>query len=334
MRVLVLGAGALGGLFGGRLVEAGRDVTFLLRPARAERLAREGLRLESPFGDAHLPISSVTEAGPGFDLVLLSCKAYDLDAAIAAIRPAVEAGAVILPVLNGLAHMESLRAAFGAGPVLGGLAKIQATLAPDGTVRQLNDWRWIAFGEVRGGLSERVRAIASLFEGARGVEAIAADDIARRMWEKLVHLGTSAIGTVLMRGAVGAIVRAGGAPFLHEILARNAAIAAAEGHRMSEAFLAEYRALFSDPASAYSTSMLRDIEAGRRTEAEHILGHLVRAARIAGVDSTIHDLALLHARTHEQNIFRGNARPGCDTQSGGAGCGHDGLTASHNSVTP
>jgi 2-dehydropantoate 2-reductase len=309
MRVLVLGAGALGGYFGGRLAEAGRDVAFLVRPARAGALRREGLRIESPFGNAHLRPTVATEAGPGFGVVLLSCKAYDLDAAIAAIRPAVEGGAAVLPVLNGLAHIARLQEAFGEGAVLGGLAKIQATLAPDGTVCHLNDWRSLAFGELAGGLSERARAVAALFEGAAGVEAIAAPDIARRMWEKLVHLGTAAIGTLLLRARVGEIVRAGGSPFLHDVLARNAAIAAAHGHPMTDSFLAEYRALFSDPSSPYATSMLRDAEAGRRTEGEHILGHLARAARAAGVDPSLHDLALLHARAHEERITARAASP-------------------------
>ncbi|MFN3447210.1 MAG: 2-dehydropantoate 2-reductase N-terminal domain-containing protein, partial [Roseococcus sp.] len=115
MRCLVLGAGALGGYFGGRLAEAGADVTFLVRPARAAALAARGLRLRSPFGDAHLAVRTVTaEAlGPGHDLVLLACKAYDLDAAIAALRPAVDGRTAILPVLNGLSHLAVLDAAFG-----------------------------------------------------------------------------------------------------------------------------------------------------------------------------------------------------------------------------
>ena len=132
MRILVLGAGALGGYFGGRLAEAGGDVTFLVRPARAARLAERGLVIESPFGNAALAVNPVTEAGPGYDLVLLTCKAYDLDGAIEAIRPAMQEGTAVLPVLNGLAHIDKLQAAFGSENVLGGLAKIQATMAADG----------------------------------------------------------------------------------------------------------------------------------------------------------------------------------------------------------
>lgn len=302
MRMLVLGAGALGGYFGGRLAEAGGDVTFLVRPRRAERLAGQGLILESPFGDARLPVKTVTAEAltPGWDVILLTCKAYDLEDAMASIAPAMDARTAILPVLNGLSHIETLQARFGVERVLGGLCKIQATLTPDGVVKQLNDWRWLTFGEVAGGMSARVAAIEAAFAGARGMEAKAVSNIAQRMWEKLVHLGTSAVGTVLMRANVGEIVRGGGSAWLQEVLARNAAIAAHHGHPMPESFMAEYRALFSEPGSAYATSMLRDIEAGNRIEGEHILGFLAEAARRAGVETAIHDAAALHARAYEQ----------------------------------
>jgi 2-dehydropantoate 2-reductase len=309
MRVLVLGAGAVGGYFGGRLAEAGGDVTFLVRPARAAALAEHGLRIESPFGDAQLRPRVAVTAEPGFDLCLLACKAYDLEAAIATLAPAADGRMVVLPVLNGLAHVERLQAAFGAAQVLGGLARIQATLAPDGTVRQLNDWRGLVFGEWEGGVSDRTRTIAALFAGAVGVAIEAVPDIRQRMWEKLVHLGTAAIATVLMRAAVGDIARAdGGSGFMHGVLEANAAIAAAHGHPMPDVFIAQYRALFADAASAYTTSMLRDMEAGRMVEAEHILGWLAAAARRVGIASTAHDLALLHARSY-LNRRAGAARP-------------------------
>lgn len=304
MRVLVLGAGALGGYFGGRLAEAGTaEVAFLVRPARQAALRRDGLRIESPFGAWQGPVAilSAEEARPGWDVVLLSCKAYDLEDAIAAIGPAVDARTAILPVLNGLAHLDRLAEAFGAARVLGGLAKIQATLAPDGTVRQLNDWRWLTFGERDGSVSDRVRAIEAAFAPARGVVAQAVPDVMARMWEKLVHLGTSAIGTVLMRANVGEIVRSpGGAAFLHRVLDRNAAIAAAAGHPVREGFIEEYRAIFSDPRSGYATSMLRDLEAGGRIEADHILGFLLEAARRADLPDELHEAAYLHAKAYEQ----------------------------------
>lgn len=303
LRILVLGAGALGGYFGGRLQQAGAEVAFLVRPPRAERLARDGLRIVSSFGDVTLRVTALTAAAPGWDVILLACKAYDLPGAIDAIRPAVDGATAILPVLNGLRHIDVLRQEFGDNRVLGGLAKIQATLDADGAVRHLNDWRFLTFGELDGRASQRIEALAALAESAPGLVATAVPDVMHRLWEKLVHLGTAAIGTVLMRASVGQIVRAGGAPFLLDVLARNAAIAGKQGYPMGAAFLTEYETLFADPTSAYTTSMLRDIEAGRATEAEHILGALHAAAVACGVPADTHAAALLHARAHDQRRF-------------------------------
>ena len=304
MRILVLGAGALGGYFGGRLLEAGAaEVAFLVRPRRRAQLERDGLVVESPYGALRrpVPLLSPGEAAPGWDAVLLACKAYDLEDAVSAIRPAVDARTTVLPVLNGISHVETLRKAFGAERVLGGIAKIQATLAPDGAVRHLNDWRFLTFGEMDGRMSPRVQALAEAASGAKGMVAAAVPDIAFRMWEKLVHLGTSAVCTALMRANVGEIARApGGAGFMRRVLERNAAVAAANGHPMRDAFMEEYRALFSDPASAYSASILRDLEAGGRIESDHILGFLLDAARRAGVPEELHEAAFLHAKAYEQ----------------------------------
>jgi len=306
LRILVLGAGALGGYFGGRLQQAGAQVGFLVRPARAAALRHDGLRIESPFGSVRLDVAIMTNPVPNWDVVLLACKAYDLSAAIEAVRPAISDRVAILPLLNGLAHFEQLDAAFGANRVLGGLAKIQATMEPDGTIRHLNDWCSLIFGERDGRESQRVQALAAVAAAAPGVLSQPVPDIAYRLWEKLVHLGTAAIGTVLLRAAVGEIVRAGGTAFLHDLLEKNAAIAAARGFPMQGPFLAEYRALFADPTSNYRTSMLRDLEAGRPIEAEHIIGYLHAAAVSAGIDAGAHALALLHARAYAERR-RGSA---------------------------
>lgn len=302
MRILVLGAGALGGYYGGRLLEAGADVTFLVRPKRQAQLARDGLAIESPFGAFRAPVQAVTteQVKPGHDVVLLTCKAYDLDDAIAAIRPAVDARTAILPVLNGLSHVETLAKTFGPDRVLGGLAKIQATLAPDGTIRHLNDWRWLTFGEVDGTMSDRVLALKAICDKAKGMIPEAVPDIMARMWEKLTHLGTSAVCTVLMRANVGEIARApGGVDLMLRALQRNMQIAAAHGFPVRESFEAEYTKTFSDPKSAYATSMLRDLESGGRIESDHILGFLLAAARRAGVPDALHEAAYIHAKAFE-----------------------------------
>ncbi len=303
MRILILGAGALGGYFGGRLHQAGLDPSFLVRPGRAASLAQDGLRITSPLGDYQAKVTTITreELKPGWDLLILTCKAYDLADAMETIRPAVDARTAIIPVLNGISHVEALQRAFGADRVLGGIAKIQASLAPDGTIRHLNDWRWLTFGEVADGMSARVEAIASAFSGAPGMVATAVPNIMAQMWEKLVHLGTSAICTVLMRANVGEIARApGGIAFMHGVLEANAAIAAAEDFPVSGAFMQQYRGVFGDNASAYTASMLRDLEAGGRIEADHILGFLLAAAQRHGLPSSLHEAAFLHAKAFEQ----------------------------------
>ena len=160
-------------------------------------------------GAAQLNVKTATAADvtPVYDAVILTCKAYDLGAAIAAITPALAPHGYVLPFLNGIAHIDVLNEKFGRHRVLGGTAKIQATIMPDGAIRQFNDWRTLTFGEQSGEMTVRVNALAALFEATKGVEAIAVTDIVQRMWEKLVHLSTAAAMTCLMRANVGEIVR-------------------------------------------------------------------------------------------------------------------------------
>ena len=280
-KILVLGAGGTGGYFGGRLAEIGADVTFLVREARRKTLSEQGLRIESPFGDAKIAVNTVvaSEVAPVYDAVILTCKAYDLDAAVAAIAPAVAPNGYVLPFLNGIAHIDVLNEKFGQHRVLGGTAKIQATITPNGAIRQFNDWRTLAFGEQSGEITERVRTLAALFEAAKGVEVFAVADIVQRMWDKLVHLSTAAAMTCLMRANVGEIVRTPhGREIFLEQLRCGAAIAAANGHAPSAAFMKSWAETFSQRDSQYSTSMLRDIERGGQTEVEHILGFMLDKA--------------------------------------------------------
>ncbi len=220
MRTLVVGAGATGGYYGARLAEAGADITFLVRPARAERLAAEGLRVLSPLGDCHLPrpqtvtAGTVSEAGP-FDLVILSCKAYDLASAIEDVAPAVGEGTAILPLLNGMAHLDALDARFGAGRVLGGSCAIAATLTPEGAIRQMTELCSITYGERDGSASARIAAVDALMGNGAKLQPRRSDRILQEMWEKWVFLATLAGATTLMRAAVGDIVAApGGEAFI------------------------------------------------------------------------------------------------------------------------
>jgi 2-dehydropantoate 2-reductase len=190
MRFLVVGAGATGGYFGGRLIEAGCDVTFLVRPARAERLATTGLSITSPGGDVTIRSPSTvlaTELRTPFDVVILSCKAYDLEGAIEGFAPAVGPETAIVPLLNGMRHVEVLDARFGAGRVLGGSCFITVKLSEEGRINHVDEIHRLTFGERAGGISSRVEAIASAMARAK-FEVIASDEIVLVMWEKWVSL--------------------------------------------------------------------------------------------------------------------------------------------------
>ncbi|HEY0353554.1 MAG TPA: ketopantoate reductase family protein, partial [Enterovirga sp.] len=208
MRVLVVGAGAIGGYFGGRLAEAGRDVTFLVRPGRAAQLAKTGLVVRSPHGDIHLPDPVLVQAqdlAAPYDLVILSCKAYDLDNAIESFAPAVGPQTAILPLLNGMSHLDTLERRFGAKRVLGGQCVIGVTLDEDGRILHLNENHGLTYGERDGAISERMEGIACVFERAK-FQAHSSEVILLEMWEKWVFLASLASGTCLMRAAVGDIV--------------------------------------------------------------------------------------------------------------------------------
>ena len=308
MRYLVLGAGGTGGYFGGRLAESGADVTFLVRDGRRRSLSEQGLRIESPFGDAQIAVKTVVaaEVAPVYDAVILTCKAYDLDTAVAAIAPALASNGYVLPFLNGIAHIDVLNEKFGRHHVLGGTAKIQATIMPDGAIRQFNDWRMLTIGEQSGEMTERVGTLAALFEAAKGVEVFAVTDIVQRMWEKLVHLSTAAAMTCLMRANVGEIVRTphGRGLFLDQLRC-GAAIAAANGHAPSATFMKSWEETFSQKDSQYSTSMLRDIERGRQTEVEHILGFMLGKAEKAQIPCNTLLLAYTNVKAYEQRRASG-----------------------------
>lgn len=292
MRILVVGAGAIGGYFGGRLLEAGRDVTFLLRPARAAVLARNGLVIKSPTGDATLSAPPTVEAAAlrePYDLVLLSCKAYDLDQAIRSFAPAVGRQTVILPLLNGMRHLDVLDTRFGQEHVLGGQCIIAATLDDNGAVIHLNNEHQLVFGSRDDATGDQVKAIAAAMAGARFLSR-ASDIIIQEMWEKWLFLATLAAATCLMRAAVGDIAKApGGADIMGGMFHASQAIARAHGFPARVAFLERARAMLTAVDSSLTASMLRDIERNSPIEAEHIIGDLIRR----GEESDVGDLSLL-----------------------------------------
>jgi len=300
MRLLVLGAGGVGGYFGGRLAEAGADVTFLVRPKRAAQLAAEGLRIRSRFGDARLEVRCVMQeqVRPDYDVILFTAKAYDLAGALEAIAPALAGRGHVLPLLNGMAHMAALDARFGRARVLGGVAYIAATLAADGEIQHLNDFHRVWFGPRAAGAAPVCEALAAAF-ARTGVEWQRVDAIEQAMWDKWVLLATLAGITCLMRAAVGDIVatRAGERITL-ALLAECAAVAGAEGFATAEPALASYRGMLTKAGSDFTASMLRDIESGGRTEGDHILGAMLALARKHGLASPVLEIASSHVEAY------------------------------------
>ncbi len=306
MRILVVGAGAVGGYFGGRLLQAGRDVTFLVRPRRAAELAKHGLTIRSRLDDFHRPSPPIVlqeGLAEPFDLVLLSCKAYDLDGAMASFGKAVGPGTAILPLLNGMLHLDRLADRFGIERVLGGQCVISATLGADGAIIHLNDLHALSFGELDGSRTPRIETIASALLDA-GFDARLSDEIRQEMWEKWVFIATAAGITCLMRAAVGDYVAAGAADLATALLTECASIGAAEGFPPREPALERARAVLTAAGSPLKASMLRDIEGGKPVEGDQILGDLQRRARNPD-DRSLLRIATLHVKAYDAGRKRG-----------------------------
>ena len=302
MKILILGAGGIGGYFGGRLAQAGADVTFLVRPKRREQLERDGLVIESPLGNARVAVKTVVaeELTHGYDIVLFTCKAYDLDSAMEAIAPAMRGtSCALVPMLNGLAHFDTLDARFGRGNVMGGTAHINVTLRKDGVIVHPDPLQRIVFGERNRTKSARGQALADAFARTQ-VECRYSDDIEQDLWEKIVFLSALAATSCLFRANVGEIMAApGGREAMEQVLAANIEIATREGHAPRDPIIAAARERLTDAAGNWSASMLRDLESGGRVEADHVIGWMLERARKHGCDDTILRLAYTHLKAYE-----------------------------------
>jgi 2-dehydropantoate 2-reductase len=289
MRILVVGAGAIGGYFGGRLLQAGRDVAFLVRPKRAAQLAETGLAIRSPFGDLDLaspPLVQAEALREPFDLILLSCKAYDLASAMTSFAPAVGPATAILPVLNGMHHLDALDERFGAAHTLGGLCLISSTLDPDGRILHLNDLHGLTFGARESAQSGAAEAVAQALSGA-GFDAQLSPKIMQDMWDKWLFIASLVCATCLMRATVGDIVAAGGADHVVTLLNECAGIAARQGFAPGAPVVQRIRAILIMPGSPLTASMLRDIERGAPVEADQIIGDFLRRGAEKGVDTPL-----------------------------------------------
>jgi 2-dehydropantoate 2-reductase len=312
MKVLILGAGAVGGYFGGRLVQAGADVTFLVRPQRAQTLARTGLVIKSPLGDAELRVRTVQKetVQPDYDLAILSCKAYDLDASIASLAGGIGPNTLLLPLLNGMAHLERLEQAFGKERVLGGTCYIASTVDADCRILHLSQFQGITCGPRAGNHAHARILLQELARAYAGVslECKLSDDVEQDMWEKFVFLASLAAMTCLMRASVGEILAAeDGEPLMREALSACMAAASASGHAPRAESLQRTQNMLFARGSATTASMLRDLEAGGRVEADHIVGDMLRHARAAGADTRLLTAAYCHLQAYEARRRRGVA---------------------------
>jgi 2-dehydropantoate 2-reductase len=306
MRILVVGAGSTGGYFGGRLAAAGRDVTFLVRPARAAHLRAHGLQIISPHGDLALAprlVTTADAAGP-FDAVLLTVKAYALAAALEDLAGFVGPDTMILPVLNGMKHVDLLIERFGRKALVGCVCKVATIVDDQGRIVQLNKLQDLAYGEMDGIESARIKQLDAVMQGA-GFDAHLSPTIEREMWEKWVLLATLGGVTCLMRGNIGEIEAApGGADFVLRFLDEVVAIVQAVGQKPSAPFLAAIRTALTAKGSSQTSSMYRDLQQGSPIEADQIIGDLLARGRQASIPTPLLAVAYAHLAIYQAGLKR------------------------------
>jgi 2-dehydropantoate 2-reductase len=304
MTILVIGAGATGGYFGGRLAQAGRDVTFLVRPARAGQLRERGLRIVGQDGDqvvaAHL-VTAGQLAGHA-DVVLVSVKATGLQPAIADFAPAVGPRTLVIPFLNGMGHLAALNDRFGEQAVLGGVVIVATQLNDEGDIVVLAPQASLRIGAQDGGRTALLQATRDQL-AVPGYELSVSDGIVADMWHKWVFIATVGALTCLMRGTVGDIVAVpGGRGLGPAILAEASAVAAAAGYPVPDAATAANTKAITADGSPLTSSMSRDLADGRPTEVEPVLADLASRGAALGVPVPLLDLATMHLRVYNSRL--------------------------------
>jgi 2-dehydropantoate 2-reductase len=308
MRFLIAGPGAVGGFVGARLAEGGQDVTVLARPHRAGRLRDNGLRLTSSQGGirtVRTEVVTADELRPDYDVIVLAVKSSDLHSVMGDIGPAAKPSAMILPFLNGIAHIETLVGRFGSA-VVGGVLRVATQVADDGTIRVLAPTFDVEVGELDRPSSTRVEELASAFREA-GADVAVRDDIVGAMWAKWVFIVSIGAVTALMRAPVGDIVAVrGGEQFARAVLAEAAAAAQAAGHRVPAEELQRTDQILTAAGSPVTASLSRDLTAVRPTE-EDVLGDFADRAHTAGVPTPLIEASALALRVHNRRVLTASA---------------------------
>ncbi len=302
MRIAIIGAGGVGGYFGARLQQAGEDVAFVARGAHLAALRRDGLTVESPLGDIHLPRVNVTGTAADIgqaDIVLLCVKLWDMDAAVRAIAPLVGPDTGIISFQNGVQKDDVLRAAFGDMPVMGGIAQIGASIDRPGVIKHIGTMQRLVFGEYDGRPSARATALVDACRRG-GIDAELGDDMRRIIWEKFVFLIGLSGATATMRATIGPIrsnprTRA----FLLDAMRETVAVGRALGVALPADY-ADLRLTFVDGLPGTMTSsMHHDLQRGKRLEVRWLAGVVVQLGERAGVPTPVNravwDVLALHA---------------------------------------
>jgi 2-dehydropantoate 2-reductase len=303
MKSLVLGAGAIGGYYGARLLQAAADVTFAVRPRRRAILARDRLVVHSALGDVRQPVRTVDAKAIDtvYDAVLLTCKGYDLMEALDDVAPVIGPDSVVLPFLNGLGAYSVLDRHFGRDRVLGGVAYIATQIDAGGAIHHMGTSDTVLVGarSDEAAAEDAARRLMSLFRVSQGTRVLA-PDIVQALWDKWTMLATGAALTCLMRGSIAQIhaTSLGGA-LAERAIEEAEAIASEDGYPVQGDSAARIHTLLLDPASNWQASMARDIAQGaRRIEHEEILGDLVRLRRRYGVATPLLDAASCHLQVY------------------------------------
>ncbi|OWT80801.1 MULTISPECIES: 2-dehydropantoate 2-reductase [unclassified Achromobacter] len=316
MKILVVGAGAIGGYYGARLIQAGADVTFLVRPKRAAALAERGLRVHSPLGDFSGQVRTITASAlqPDYDLVLLSCKTYDLDAALDDIQGAFgertptdgsraagprTAAPYILPFLNGLGVYDQLDARYGKDRIIGGASYIATMLDAQGDIRHLANTDVVIVGARSEAGATTAQAFHALITQSPGMRSLATD-IEQALWNKWMMLACGALMNCLMRGTIGDILATqDGARLMHQAIAECLSVAQAEGHPLSREEVRKLEERLLDVNSKWAASMMRDIsQDAPRLESAAIVGDLITRATRHGIDVPLIRASYCHLQVY------------------------------------
>ncbi|MBJ8080680.1 2-dehydropantoate 2-reductase [Bacillus cereus group sp. N14] len=309
MRILVLGAGGVGGFFGGRLVEKGEDVTFLVRSKRKQQLEERGLVIRSVNGDFSFQPKLITKEDrtSPFDVILFSTKAYHLNEAIQDLKPFVGENTVIIPLLNGIAHVSLLQKEFGEEKVIGGLCFIETTLNDQGEIVQTSAANRLLFGEMKFQDSERIQHIAKAFAGTKS-SFVLSENITQDMWHKYLFITVMSGVTTLMRAPIGPIRESeGGRDFIQNLFEECVQIMRYIGAPIKEDIDQEHMKTIDKISYDMKSSMQRDMEKGSSIEGKYIQGYLLDVAEQFSMEAPLLGAVYQNLKVYEEMILNKSA---------------------------